>query len=78
MSGMNLTEIGGEIAKRRQRLGWSRGRLAEEAGTSIPTVSSWEEGRRERLGILSDILAALGLELRVTRSRKIHDRHRRP
>jgi transcriptional regulator with XRE-family HTH domain len=58
------------ITKARRRRGLSRPELAELAGTTTPTISSWEEGRGKRqIETLETILGELGLELRAVKAR---------
>jgi transcriptional regulator with XRE-family HTH domain len=67
---VDLTSLGTEIARKRKTLGMSQSALAQAAGISRATLGALENGRSGELGFskVANILAALGLELKVQES----------
>jgi transcriptional regulator with XRE-family HTH domain len=68
-------EVGKILVQARLAAGLSQAELAELAGTSRPTLSSYEHGHRSpTLATAARILAAAGFELTVTRiiTAKVH------
>lgn len=66
----DLTSLGTEIGRKRKTLGMSQSALAQAAGISRATLGALENGRSGELGFskVANILAALGLELKVQES----------
>ena len=64
----DLTSIGRGVATRRKKLKMSQSALAQAAGISRATLGALENGRSGELGLskVAKILAALGLELKVS------------
>jgi transcriptional regulator with XRE-family HTH domain len=64
---LNLLTIGTHVATKRKALGWSQSTLARKAKVSRATLDALENSRAGELGFskVNNILAALGLELRV-------------
>lgn len=64
--------LGDVVRERRESLGWTQGRLAQEAGVSRRWVNEFENGKSAtaQLRLVLDTLHVLGMELEV-RSEKI-------
>ena len=59
-------QLGQALKRARRAAGLTQSELASRAGTTQPTLSALENGNRNaRLNTLTDVLAALGLELVV-------------
>lgn len=65
---ISLVEIGDAVKTRRKAMKLTQSALAERAGVSLARVEGLENGRLPEMGFknLSRILAALGLDLRLT------------
>lgn len=65
---MDLIEIGESVRNARREKGWSQDDLATAAGASRARIVALENGRAPEFGVklLSRILAALDLDLRLT------------
>ena len=62
-----IQDISGQLHQRRSQLGLSLGAVARRAGTSIPTLSRYENGwTRFELGTLRKLATALDCELVVS------------
>lgn len=61
--------LGGELESWRKSLGWSRARLAREAGVHAATISRIEEGGNAEPGALTKIVEALNMGTESTRAR---------
>ena len=63
---MNQSDIGGQIAERRQVLGIDQKTAAELSGVSVHTFSNVESGKgNPSIKVLGKMLEALGLEMRI-------------
>lgn len=58
-------QLGAIVRRHRRQRGWSQNELAVRAGTRQATISQIEAGQDVRYSTLSDVLAALELELAV-------------
>lgn len=58
-------QLGAIVRRHRRQRGWSQDELATRAGTRQATISQIEAGQDVRYSTLSDVLAALELELAV-------------
>jgi transcriptional regulator with XRE-family HTH domain len=59
-----MSEVGREVRRRREVLGWSQAKLAVEAGMAVSAVSQIENGhRRPSAGSLEKLSRAYGLEV---------------
>ena len=67
---MDLTSLGGQIAKQRKGLKLSQAELSHKAGISRATLDALENGRAGELGFskLTRLLAVLGLELALQKA----------
>jgi transcriptional regulator with XRE-family HTH domain len=65
---MDLIEIGESVKNARRSKGWSQDELASASGASRARIAALENGRAPEFGVklLSRILAALDLDLRLT------------
>jgi HTH-type transcriptional regulator/antitoxin HipB len=58
-------QLGSIVRRHRRQRGWTQDELATRAGTRQATISQIEAGQDVRYSTLSDVLAALELELAV-------------
>lgn len=58
-------QLGSVIRRHRRQRGWTQAELAARAGTRQATISQIEGGQDVRYSTVSDVLAALELELAV-------------
>lgn len=62
-----MIDVGAVLRQERQRAGLTLEEVAHRAGTSTPTLSNYERGRKEpRLSTLDRVLRALGRRLVLT------------
>ena len=60
-------QLGAALQRERKRQGLTQVKLAEKAGLRQQTISAVEGGKpRSELQVIFDIMAALGLELKLT------------
>ena len=55
-------EVGARIRERREALGWTHQRLADEMDVALRTAQRWQEGDLPRLGTLMEIADRMGVE----------------
>jgi transcriptional regulator with XRE-family HTH domain len=69
---LDLPELGRRIAERRRALKLTQAELARRARVGRVTLDALENGRTGELGFtrIGRILAALGLDLRITEARR--------
>lgn len=68
MSARNPKQLGVILQQERKRQGLTQVQLAEKAGLRQTTISGVENGKpRAELQVIFNIMAALGLELSLTR-----------
>ncbi|MEU9128722.1 helix-turn-helix transcriptional regulator [Kitasatospora sp. NPDC048540] len=61
-----VEELGQAIGRRREDLGWSRSKLAEESGMTEMSIARLEEGQAAfTFPLVGRIAAVLGLDLQV-------------
>jgi HTH-type transcriptional regulator / antitoxin HipB len=58
-------QLGALIRRHRRQRGWTQAELASRAGTRQATISEIEAGQDVKYSTVSDVLAALELELTV-------------
>jgi HTH-type transcriptional regulator/antitoxin HipB len=58
-------QLGALIRRHRRHRGWTQAELASRAGTRQATISEIEAGQDVKYSTVSDVLAALELELTV-------------